>query len=180
VRAGGPAGEKAIMEIYAAYQQVIKTWIDRWMQRYGYYRDEAGDLAHDAFLIMIHKVKHGTVIEGHITTFWFGIAKYVWLNHYKRDHRLILVDDPEEFYQVENETPETILMDREKFKSAEIIFDQCGGKCREVLLLWLQQYTMDEIAEKLNLSSSNLARKIKYECLKKLKYFLKKGNNLDL
>ncbi len=176
VRAGGSAGENAVMEIYAAHHAIVKIWIQKWIQHHGSGRSDAVDIAHDSFLLMIQKMRHGIEFEGHITTFWFGIAKNLWLNQYKKASRMILVKDVEEYYEVDHDTPERKLLIREEFREAEKLFNRMGHKCRDVLLLWIQHYTMEEIAERLHLSGSMMARKIKYECFKKVKKLLKYYN----
>lgn len=180
VRAGGSAGEAAVMDIYSRYHTTIKIWIQRWLQRYGSGRSEAVDLTHDSYLVMIHKIRHEVPFQGLITTFWFGIAKNIWLNQHKKDNKLILVKDAEEFYEVDSETPETQLLIREEFREAEKLFNRFGEKCKDVLMLWIQHYTMEEIASRLHLSGAIMARKIKYECFKKVKKMLKNRNAFDL
>ncbi len=180
VRAGGSAGEDAVMEIYAQHHAVVKIWIQNWIKHKRSARTDAVDLVHDSFLLMIHKIRHDVRFDGHITTYWFGIAKNLWLNQHKKDSRVILVQDEEEIYAVDNDTPERQLLVREEFREAEKLFNRMGNRCRDILLLWIQHYTMEEIAERLHLTGPVMARKIKYECFKKVKKLLKYSNVFEL
>jgi len=94
----------------------------------------------------------------------------------KKDQRIVLVNDVEEKYGYEDEVHDSILSNEEENERLETAFSQLGSRCREILLLWINQYTMVEIAGMMHLSNDAMARKIKYECFKKLKDFLKKGN----
>ena len=58
----------------------------------------------------------------------------------------------------------------------KLLFSRLGSRCREILMLWINQYSMAEIAGRMNLSNACMARKIKYECFKKLKELVKSGN----
>ncbi len=180
VRAGGSAGDAAVMQIYATHHAVVKIWIQNWIKHNRSARTDAVDLVHDSFLLMIYKIRHDVEFDGHITTYWFGIAKNMWLNQHKKDSRVILVQDEEEFYEVDHDTPERQLLIREEFREAEKLFNRLGHKCRDILLLWIQHYTMEEIAERLHLTGPIMARKIKYECFKKVKKMLKYSNVFDL
>ena len=180
VRAGGSAGDAAIMDIYSAHHTIVKTWIQKWIKHHRSTRTDAVDLAHDSFLLMIHKIRHDVEFEGHITTFWFGIAKNIWLNQHRKDSRTILVEDAEEFYEADYDTPESRLLISEEFREVEKLFTRLGGKCKDILLLWFRHYSMEEISEHLHLSGPVMARKLKYECFKKVKKMLKYSNVFDL
>ena len=65
-------------------------------------------------------------------------------------------------------TPEITLFAEEKKDMLRDILNLLDDSCRSILTLWKQSYSMQEIAEKLNLSSAQLAKKYKYRCIKKL------------
>lgn len=178
VHSGGSAGEEAAMHIYAAYHTLVKSWIGRQIRLHHSSPMDPNDILHDAFIIMINKIRNGESGEGSITTFWYGIAQYLIRNKDKKEKKIQLVADAEEVYGLNEINPELMFLDKERLSRVEFHFEKCCGRCREVLLMWIQHYSMEEIAERLQFSGPTMARKIKYECFKKLKKILKNRNEL--
>ena len=66
--------------------------------------------------------------------------------------------------QVEHTNPETQLLSDEQKEILDELLSRLGERCKNVLKLWLNGYSMKEIASKLELTSDTMARKIKYKC----------------
>lgn len=176
ISAGGPGAENAISCLYLKYRKEAYSYLEKLIAKHGEYKGSPEDLVHDAFIIMIDKIQQEPLQVRKLAGFWIGIGKKLFLNQLKRDQRVLLVNDVEERYGYEEQGNLSILNDQEENARMEYIFSRLGPRCREILLLWINQYTMAEIALKMNLSTAAMARKIKYECFKKLKDLVNTGN----
>jgi DNA-directed RNA polymerase specialized sigma24 family protein len=110
--------------------------------------------------------------------FWLGIARNILFNQIKKNGRINLVEDCTEFYGYHNHTQESILLQEEDDQHLENCLRRCGGRCYDILMMWVNNYPMEEIARRVNLSGPAMARKKKHQCLKKLKELLENGNTL--
>jgi DNA-directed RNA polymerase specialized sigma24 family protein len=144
--------------------------------RHGEFKGLPEDLAHDSFIIMLDKIQQ----EGHpiesLAGFWIGIGKNLFLNQLKKDQRTILVHDPEAVYETRMATA---LWQMDEAGEDELLKDAISGlceRCQEILLLWINRYTMTEITQIMKLTNVAMARKTKYECFKKLKEMVKAGH----
>jgi RNA polymerase sigma factor (sigma-70 family) len=176
IRAGGPGADVAISSLYKKYRRRVVSAIGRLISSHPEYKGTAEDLVHDAFIIMIHKIQVESIQIRSLSGFWMGIGKNIFLNQLKKDERTVLVRDSEEMYGLNEETPEYLFLKTEEQQQMENTFSQLGSRCREILLLWINQYTMGEIAQQMNLTNAMMARKIKCECFKKLKKLVREGN----
>ena len=169
IKSGGPTGDKAIMSLYALYQKDVKTCMRTLMFRYNKTKEKPDDLVHDSFVIMIHKIQQHDAEVNSVRAFWIGIAKYLWLNLIKRKNKIDLVEDDEETYGLHEDSPENLFLLNEKYEQLHKCLALSSKRCHEILLLWLADYTMQEIADRMKLSGPAMARKIKYKCFKKIK-----------
>jgi len=125
---------------------------------------------------MIEKIQQDTAVVRSLAGYWIGIGKMLFLNQLKKDKRIVLVGDVVEKYGYEVEFQHSLVQDHEENEKMEAAFLKLGPRCREILMLWINQYTMLEIAGMMHLSNVSMARKIKYECFKKLKEIVNSGN----
>ena len=169
IQSGGPQAEKAIMVLYSKYCNDVRSAIQQVMSAHGHSHADPGDLLHDAFLIMLHKMQQQQVVVTSIFAFWFGIARFLWMNQLKKMKYVDYVADPPSIYGTYDVTPESMVIFDERYKLLDKCLCKCGVRCKEILLLWLSDYSMVEIAARLKLSGPAMARKIKHECFKKLK-----------
>ena len=179
IKSGGAAGDKAIISLYARYQKDIRAYIDNMIMVYHREPQETEDILHDSFIIMIHKIQFENPVIYSLCPYWIGIARYQLLNRLRRnkiENRVLEDDDP---YMPLAASPETLFLTKERHHQVEKCISKCSARCQRILMLWLSDYTMQEIAEIMKLSSPNMARKIKHECFKKLKILLIKGNVLS-
>ena len=176
IRTGGLPGDRAIIHLYSTYHKEVKSSIADMIRQHPGCKTEADDMVHDAFLVMLHKIQFESVHATSLKSFWTGIARRLMLNQVKKNGKITLVEDPEEFYGTVEVTPESIFLTRERNQLFESYLNLIGHRCRELLLFWIAQYSMDEIASRLNLSGAPMARKIKHLCFKKLKKLVQNGN----
>jgi len=170
------ASEKAMQELYLAYRKKVLSYIVSLVRRYPEFKGQPEDLMHDAFIVLIHRVEQGDGQLQSLYAFWIGITRHLLFNQVRKDERILLVQEPDEIYLLNDENIEANYVQAESAELIKQTFDQLGDRCKQILLLWIQGYPMDEIATKVNLSGAPMARKIKFECFKKLKNLVKDGN----
>jgi RNA polymerase sigma factor (sigma-70 family) len=178
IQSGGPDADRAIMTLYNKYYNDVRAVLQSVMTRYGHEHTDPSDILHDSFLIMLYKIQHRQCEITAAGPFWSGIARYHWMNQLKRLKNVSYVTEPEQFYGHHTITPENLIIFNERYKLLDQCLCKCGIRCREILLLWLQDYTMKEIADHMKLSGPAMARKIKHECFKKLKNLITDRNIL--
>ncbi len=176
IKSGGLIGDRAIVCLYTQYHKAVKATISEMISLYPGCKTEPEDMVHDAFIVILHKIQFETLNVSSLKAFWIGIGRKLMLNQVKKNGRITLVEDAGEIYGSCDINPETIFITTERNQQIEEYLSKFGSRCKEILLLWMAQYTMVEIAEQLHLSGAPMARKIKYSCFKKLKDFVKKGN----
>lgn len=169
IKSGGLSADKAIMSLYALYHKDIRSCMTSLMSRYKRSKEKLDDIVHDSFMILLYKIEHESPVIVSVRAYWLGIARHIWLNLIKRVNRIDLVEDDEELYGYHEESPENIFLGNEKYEQLHKCMASCSKRCHEILLLWLADYTMQEIADRMNLSSPAMARKIKHKCFKKIK-----------
>jgi len=125
---------------------------------------------------MIEKIQQDESDIRSLEGYWIGIAKLLFLNQLKKDERIVLVSDVGEKYGYESRLQHSLVHDQDDHEKMEAAFMKLGSRCREILMLWINQYTMLEITGIMHLSNPSMARKIKYECFKKLKEIVNSGN----
>jgi RNA polymerase sigma factor (sigma-70 family) len=173
---GGAAAEQAMQELYLAYRKKILTYIRSAVRRFPEFKGQPEDLMHDAFIVLVHRIEASDGSVRSLFAFWIGISKHLLLNQVRKDERIILLQEPEEVYNRQEETIETQYLETESSELLRQSFDHLGTRCKEILLLWIERYPMHEIARRMDLSGAPMARKIKHECFKKLKNLVKDGN----
>ena len=175
IRAGGSRADTAISCLYLKHRKRIHSYLRTLISKQGAFKGVPDDLVHDSFIIMIEKIQQDAAAVRSLAGYCIGIAKWLFLNQLKKDERTVLVGDAEEKYGYDSEFQHSIVHDHEEGKM-EAAFLKLGPRCREILMLWINQYTMLEISGIMHLSNPSMARKIKYECFKKLKEIVNSGN----
>lgn len=176
IRAGGSRAETATSCLYLKHRKRIYSYLRTLISKQGAFKGFPDDLVHDSFIIMIEKIQQDESDIRSLEGYWIGIAKLLFLNQLKKDERIVLVSDVGEKYGYESRLQHSLVHDQDDHEKMEAAFMKLGSRCREILMLWINQYTMLEIAGLMHLSNPSMARKIKYECFKKLKEIVNSGN----
>lgn len=168
IRAGGLVRELATEALYRKYRAETTSKVKAYLHFRSGIQDDAQDMAQDAFIVMVEKIAHGGYNEGSLLHFWIGITKGLLRNKLKRDAKTDLMDDHSQLDQIEAISADDLLISEENKQLLDQILGKLGERCRKVLLMWAGGYSMDEIADALQLSSEAMARKIKYKCKNQL------------
>ena len=102
----------------------------------------------------------------------------MWLNRLKRDGRMEYTSEISQLDQKNLETPESLSMSNEQKDLLSNILSRLGEKCQQILELWKLSYSMEEIAQKVGLQNSGIARRQRYNCYQKLIQLLEKEPQL--
>ena len=101
-------------------------------------------------------------------TYLYAICRGIWFKRFRKwnkeqDNRALAVEE-----EADHRTPEISLMEAEQKQLLLKLFDHLREKCKEVLYLWASAYSMQEIANQLDYTSSQVAMNKKNKCLKQL------------
>lgn len=154
---------KALQLLYKEYPKIEAN-----ICKSGGTKEEAEEVFSDALILLIEKVsKPNFQLTSKLSTFLYGIARFLWLNELKKTKRkyelewsdtLILIDEDLD-YDAEQE---------EQIKDLEKVISQVSQKCQQIFeLFYFQKESMQVIAERLGFTSVNSAKTQKYKCIEK-------------
>lgn len=135
-------------------------------------KEDAMDTFQEALLMFYRNVQNNKFTAEHskISSYIFAIARNIWLHQLRRQNSSLmktssdLIESSYEASLVENENLDEM---RAKLESA---LSKLSDKCRNLILnYYLQDKTTEEIAKELGLSNVNVARQMKYRCMRKLR-----------
>ena len=176
IKSGGSLKDKATRNLYLYLK---RSGCEKLIYSQVRYRnanvEDAQDLFHEAFIILIEKMEQGEHQQQfNIKNYLIGIAKYLWNNKLKAQKKEYTTDDFSAFEDWGSVSCEGDFLAEEKKNLVREVLDIIDAKCKKILLLWMNSYKMEEIAAKLELSSDKIARKYRYRCHKKLMQQLEK------
>ena len=174
IRSGKVSRDEVIRKLY--HDEVLRNKIRSVIKKYGG-RESHFDYVFSRVLMQFIKtvVKNKEmIITTSLHAYLCGIAKYVWMNLSKKANK-IHVEDVDDQYDIKSDTtPESLLLDHARIEGLNLLLEKLGKNCKEVLLLWANEYSMKEIAKVMNYKSDNMAKKKKYKCFKEVLDYLEK------
>ena len=171
IRSGGSACEMAMEYMYKKHIDRIVGFI---VQRNGS-REEAKDIFQDAVVNLLVSIRSGK-FEGKSTlgTYLYAISKNLWYRRFNRSLRSDEIKAAQAPDETDSDTPEILLMNNDQEVLLSRLMDQLKDKCKGVLSMWAQKYSMKEIAEALGYGNEQVVRNKKNLCLKELKELVRK------
>jgi RNA polymerase sigma factor (sigma-70 family) len=155
--------EKPIKVLYKSFPKIKSNIISS-----GGDETVARQIFHDSLILFIEKVeKKDFVATAKLTTFLFGINRFLWKNELRKRQKNIelewtdtlIVSADEINYEFEKEL---------KLNALEKILNQITEKCKKIFeLFYFKNESMQMIAEKLKFTSVNSAKTQKYKCMEK-------------
>ena len=154
---------KALQLLYKEYPKIEAN-----ICKSGGTKMEAEEIFSDALILLIEKVSDAKFeLTSKLSTFLYGIARFLWLNELKKTNRkyelewsdtLILVAEDLDFdFQQE-----------EQLKLLEQVIAQVSEKCQDIFQrFYFKKESMQVIADALGFTSVNSAKTQKYKCLEK-------------
>ncbi len=155
-----------IEEIYRKFVPKIKNYI---LQNSGNI-DDAQDVIQDVLLTIYHQAKQNNLaLTCPFDAYFFLLCKRKWLNELNKS-RNKEVTISETTVSIDDSTRESIFSTElfgEKQALFEQMFEKLGEKCKEVIQLSFSIKSMEEVAEKLNVTYAYV-RKKKSICISQL------------
>ena len=158
--------EKSIRTVY----NDNKSGFILFAKRYNLSHDDLIDVYQDAIIALIENAKKGKIddLKSSITTYLFGIGKFMIFQKLKKEGKTVAIDDFEKIEMIyddysEEETNLQIEMLQNGFK-------KLGEQCRKVLhLFYYEEKKLDEIQSLLGYTNKDVLKSQKSRCLKQLK-----------
>jgi RNA polymerase sigma factor (sigma-70 family) len=163
---------KCIKYIYREFFPLAKSIVERNSGNY----EDAEDLFQDSMVVLYKRLTRDNVtLKCTLKTFFFGICKNLWMQRLDRKWRLQFSDsmseEPAESYEIiDREFSEEVL---EKKRLYLKHFFTLPHRCQKILKLYLMDFSLKEMAEKLNLKNEEYAKSRKYQCKEMLRKRIK-------
>ena len=128
----------------------------------------ARQIFHDSLILLIEKIERKDfVLTSKLTTFLFGINRFLWKNELRKRQK-----------NIELEWADTLIVSAEdlnyeqekelKLNALKSILNRITDKCKSIFeLFYFRKESMQVIADKLNFTSVNSAKTQKYKCMEK-------------
>lgn len=163
--------EKTIRKIY----EDNKNGFLLFAGRYALDKEELIDIYQDAVIALIENAKKGKIdaLKSSITTYLFGIGKFMIFQLLKKDKKMHVVEDSNlvdyEFESYDEEKDDT------EIKLLQTAFENLGEQCKKVIqLFYYEEKKLDEILTILNYTNKDVLKSQKSRCMKQLKDLIKK------
>ncbi|WPP52318.1 RNA polymerase sigma factor [Catalinimonas niigatensis] len=132
---------------------------------------DAEDIFQESIVVFIEAVSQGKFRgDSKIKTFLYAIMRNLWLNELKRRNRTL---HRETRYYDENpkvqESVQVSLRETEAKQQIASLVAQLGNNCKKILnLFYYQDMPMKEIYQEMGYENEQIARNMKYKCMKKM------------
>ena len=143
-------------------------------KRYNINEFDSIDVYQDAFIALIENVKRGKTddLKSSLSTYLFGIGKFMIFQKFKKNGQLHIADDVESI-----EIEEDLYSEDDVDLQVRLLqngLDKLGEQCKKVLqLFYYEEKKLDEIQEQLGYTSKDVFKSQKSRCLKQLKELIK-------
>lgn len=143
-------------------------------KRYNINEFDSIDVYQDAFIALIENVKRGKTddLKSSLSTYLFGIGKFMIFQKFKKNGQLHIADDVESI-----EIEEDLYSEDDVDLQVRLLqngLDKLGEQCKKVLqLFYYEEKKLDEIQEQLGYTSKDVLKSQKSRCLKQLKELIK-------
>jgi len=137
----------------------------------------AEEIFNDSLILLIEKIESPQfVLTSKLTTFLYGINRFLWKNELRKQHKTIelewsdtlILNQVDLAYDEEKEA---------KIQTLESLLNKITEKCKAIIqLFYFERLSMKQIAEQLNYSSVNSAKTQKYKCLENVSKQAKASN----
>lgn len=143
---------------------------------------EAQDIFQDAVVAFFQYVLAGKFEDGKsVDGFIYAVARNLWINRSKQKNRYVAdagdLADSHELADLNHYLSQRI--DEERAERVQQLLAHLGERCKQLLTYTVfYKIRMDEVADKMGLSSANAAKTQNYKCKQKLLRMLKENDQL--
>jgi RNA polymerase sigma factor (sigma-70 family) len=178
IKNGGRLRELALRELYM--RQGLRKKVCGYISQHGGNWQDGEDMFQEGIIVLDRNIRQGKFREeSALESYLFSICKFLWKNQQRKNYRVDLSDNNATLDKKVTSNPEISMISAERQSMLQTLISKLGEKCRKVLTYWQLSYSMKEIAELSGLSSEGMARKTKYQCLKKLIDHIGANNELS-
>lgn len=163
ITGGGTLREKALRGIYSDNE--LKRKVIAFVRNRQGNTEDGQDMFHEGIIVLDRNIREGKFRgEAPLKGYLYSICRFLWMNqlrknaHTTQGAEAVLANEPDDY------TPEITLISEERKSLLNNLLSLLGERCQRILELWKLSYSMEEIAEKLDFSSADMARKAKYRC----------------
>lgn len=162
--------DKTLQQIYADGK--LRKTVFTYILQNGGSRQDAEDVFQDSLVLFDRQIREDK-FQGQSAwgTYFIGIAKWRWVS-LRRKFSRDSVELKVEYHDSPVESVEVRVIEGEKLIVIEAVLSQIGARCQQVLTYYKLSHSMEEIAELMQLSSPEMAKKVAYECRKKFKEYV--------
>ncbi|MEM7375571.1 MAG: sigma-70 family RNA polymerase sigma factor [Bacteroidota bacterium] len=176
IQGGGKACDQAIQYLYKKHLEKICKFVTG---RNGS-REEAKDVFQDAIVNLLVGIQEGKFEQkSSLGTYLYAISKNLWYRRFNRSLKQDNLESAGVSEEIEDGTPEILLMEDHQREMLGDLLSHLKPKCKEVLTLWSQRFSMKEIASQLAYSNEQVVRNKKNHCLKELKEMVRKNPDVQ-
>ena len=142
-------------------------------------RDHAQDVVQEVLILLFNQAKANSLkLTCPFDAYFFLLCKRKWLNELKKtSNKGVTIQDD---FTSTNEPTEEMVAQTEVFEEKQQLFDtmfeKLGDKCKELLKLSFEIKSMEEVAEKLNVTYGYV-RKKKSLCVGQLTQWIQEAKN---
>ena len=159
--------------------QIVKKNIEAFVLTTGGNSEDVEDTFQEGLIKMIKAIQNNDYRgDSSLSTFLIGVCKNIWRNeHIKRERRKQIISNKGLSENFADETITTELHFKELENSLGEILKLLSDSCKKCIELWMQGYSMEEIANDLNLKNANTAKNKKSRCMKELRQIVLNSDN---
>ncbi len=157
---GGDQANFAIEYLYFCYRKEVVQFLLR-SNKY-LIREDALDIFQDTIVVLNRNIRSGKFRrESNLRTYLKGIARNIAYRtiqkHYLRNQFEVTFEPSTDRV----DSPEEVYLSDELAQELELLLDKLPGKGAAILRLWMQRYSMKEIAERMGFKNEQSARNAK-------------------
>ena len=136
--------------------------------------DDLIDIYQDAIIALIENAKKGKIddLKSSVTTYLYGIGKFMIFQKLKKESKTVSIDDFEKIEMVYDDYSEDEI--NLQVKMLQKGLNKLGDQCKKVLeLFYYEEKKLDEIQSILGYTNKDVLKSQKSRCLKQLKELIK-------
>lgn len=167
IRSGKAGRDRVLIQLYQ--DKKLRAGIASVIRNVGGSKENFDDIFTTTLIQFVKTVikRPDMVIRNELNTYLISIAKYTCLANRKKQSKMTVSSELSKVMEWED-SPESLVVKKEKIHLLHELISSLGDKCKEVLMYWANGYKMKEIAKLMDYKSENMAKKKKYKCFKSL------------
>jgi RNA polymerase sigma factor (sigma-70 family) len=153
------------------HNKSLQETVIHYVLNHGGNAQDGEDVYQDTVILFDRGVREGNFKgQSTLTTYFVGIAKWRWVSHKRKFNRYSELKA--DSHDMPDDTIAARMVEGERRNIIDRVLTELGEKCKKILTFYKLSYSMEEIAEKMGLSSPEMAKKNSYECRKKFEVFV--------